>query len=146
MTELSQAYASILLDLEKNIKDEKELEYVKEQFMKLASIFIEQMEETINSNGKRIKELEKKQDEIDRKMESINNIVEEIENDIYMDEEDEEFHIVCPYCNFEFSENFDENRKEIQCPECNNIIELDWNDEDDGCSGHCHGCHGGCGE
>ena len=37
-----------------------------------------------------------------------------------------------------------------ECPECKNIIELDWSgdlydDENDGCSGHCCGCSG-CGD
>ena len=40
-----------------------------------------------------------------------------------------------------------DNKKEVVCPECENIIELDWTgnvDDDfmcgpDGCSG-CHGC------
>ena len=48
------------------------------------------------------------------------------------------------------SELLDENKTEIECPECNNLIELDWSgDVDDepsagGCLGDCHGCHG-CG-
>ena len=36
-----------------------------------------------------------------------------------------------------------EDKKEIECPECKNIIELDWSGdlgEDNECSGHCHGC------
>jgi len=42
----------------------------------------------------------------------------------------------------------DENKTEVECPECNNIIELDWTGnvddepEHDGCNGSCHGCHG----
>ena len=32
---------------------------------------------------------------------------------------------------------------EIICTECNNVIELYWNDdEEEGCSGHCSSCHG----
>ena len=42
-----------------------------------------------------------------------------------------------------------QDKTEIECPECKNIIELDWSgnldDEDDGCSGHCCGCSG-CGD
>ena len=42
---------------------------------------------------------------------------------------------------------FDENQKEVKCPECNNVIELDWSCDDD-CEDHCgDGCDscGGCG-
>ena len=38
----------------------------------------------------------------------------------------------------------DELKEEIRCPECHNIIELDWDedDEEEGCSGCCSSCHG----
>ena len=67
-----------------------------------------------------------------------------------MQKKDFDFEIVCPYCNYEFVIDVDENKTEIECPECNNLIELDWSgDVDDepsagGCLGDCHGCHG-CG-
>ena len=70
------------------------------------------------------------------------------EKDIY-DEDGFDFEIVCPYCNYEFIIDLDENKSEIECPECKNMIELDWtgniNDEKSGCQGSCHGCIG-CGD
>ena len=39
----------------------------------------------------------------------------------------------------------DEEKTEIECPECKNMIELDWSgdpSDDDECSGHCSGCSG----
>ena len=69
-----------------------------------------------------------------------------IKKDIYEDE-DYDFEIVCPYCNHEFVASVeDELKEEIECPECHNIIELDWDDdeEDDCCSGHCHSCGSHC--
>ena len=58
-----------------------------------------------------------------------------------------DFEIVCPYCNYEFFIDIDENKTEITCPECQNVIELDWTgdtEENDShnCSGSCGGCHG----
>lgn len=68
--------------------------------------------------------------------------------DIYEDE-DYDFEIVCPYCNHEFVADIeDELKEEIECPECHNKIELDWDGEDDDCcSGGCCGCghHDECG-
>ena len=145
MTQLSDEYKKILEDIEENIKDEEQLEYVKEQIFKIADLFMNQIDKILNMSEARINIMEEKQAEIEKKMENLTHIVDGIEQDIYMDEELDEFQIICPYCNHEFTEEFDETRCEIQCPECNNIIELDWNDEDDGCSGHCSGCHG-CGE
>ena len=39
----------------------------------------------------------------------------------------------CPYCNYEFQTDYDEDINEIPCPECGRIIEIDWsdNEEDD---------------
>lgn len=142
MTQLSDEYREIIKDIEFNIKDEKQLEYIKNQIFKITDLFMEKMEKILNISETKIKLMEEKQNEIDKKMESLSNIVNGIERDIYMEEQEEEIQIICPYCNHEFTEEFDETRDEIQCPECNNIIELDWNDEDDGCSGHCSGCHG----
>ena len=72
----------------------------------------------------------------------------DIEDDIY-EEEGFDFEIVCPYCEHEFVIDTSEDKTEIKCPECKNIIELDWSgnldDEDDGCSGNCCGCSG-CGD
>ena len=77
----------------------------------------------------------------------MQGIIDNIEKDIYA-EEGFDFEIVCPYCESEFIIDVDENKTEVECPECNNIIELDWTGnvddepEHDGCNGSCHGCHG----
>ena len=59
-------------------------------------------------------------------MDEMSTILRNISNDIYEDEDD--FEIVCPYCNFEFIADIDESKTEIICPECENVIELDWGD------------------
>ena len=100
---------------------------------------------------KEIKQLKEKISELESKLEKVQNIVENIEKDIYFDEEldEQEDTISCPYCDYEVPIYYDENLKEVQCPECNNIIELDWNgsenDYHSGCGGHCSSC-GGCGD
>ena len=41
--------------------------------------------------------------------------------------------------------DIDSSKSEVECPECHNTIELDWNHEDgDSCGGDCGGC-GCCG-
>ena len=53
------------------------------------------------------------------------------------------------FCCFTFSygEETDEEKNEIKCPQCNNIIELDWNsDEESSCDGNCSHCHGAVAE
>ena len=82
-----------------------------------------------------------------KKLQKMQQVLDNIEQDIYSDE-GFDFEIVCPYCDYEFVIDVDDNKTEIKCPKCDNIIELNWsgNLEDDidqgGCQGHCLGCHG----
>ena len=96
---------------------------------------------------KEMKEIKENQKIMTDKMEKMQQVIDHIENDIYSNE-GFDFEIVCPYCESEFIIDVDENKTEVECPECNNIIELDWTGnvddepEHDGCNGSCHGCHG----
>ena len=100
----------------------------------------------LDTTKKIIKEMEKAQSAIEHKISNIETIVDNIEGDIYEDDEqdeDYEFEVVCPYCNYEFSVDMDNIEKdEIECPECHNVIELDWNEEH--CSGSCSHCMENC--
>lgn len=108
------------------------------------------LNEQIEKLLKEMKEIKENQKEMTEKMSKMQQVIDHIETDIYSDE-GFDFEIVCPYCEYEFVIDADENKKEIECPECKNIIELDWSgdldeeDDDNGCSGHCHGCSG-CGD
>lgn len=93
---------------------------------------------------KELKEIKENQKEMNKRMEKMQHVIDNIENDIYAGE-GFDFEIVCPYCEYEFVIDADENKTEVECPECKNIIELDWSGDldeldDDCCSGHCHGC------
>jgi len=95
---------------------------------------------------KKIKNLEEKINILSSKLDYMTEKVNCILRDIY-EEENEGIDVICPYCNYEFNSNLDDEMKEIKCPECGNIIELDWDgemedDNDDNCSGNCSHCHG----
>lgn len=93
---------------------------------------------------KEMKEIKENQKIMTEKMIKMQQVIDHIESDIYSNE-DFDFEIVCPYCEYEFVIDVDEDRNEVECPKCKNIIELDWSGdlcEDDECSGHCHGCPG----
>lgn len=93
----------------------------------------------------KVENIEKRQRIIEDKINQIHNSVSGIEEDIYDD--GFELEIICPYCNTEFVADV-ESKSEVKCPECQNIIELDWNggEEQQCCSGHCSGCGSKCGE
>ncbi len=148
MSELSNKLNAILKDIEQHIQNPEDLKYVKEQINNVANIFITEIEDITENYESRMKKIEEAQTLLDNKMLKLTKSVDEIEKDIYETDEDEnfDFQIVCPYCNYEFvTDSIDNIKNEIKCPECNNIIELDWNmDEEEGCSGSCSHCQG-CG-
>ena len=94
-------------------------------------------------------ELKENQKVMTNKLEKMQQVIDHIESDIYSDE-GFDFEVVCPYCEHEFVIDANEDKQQVECPECKNVIELDWtgdlyDDEEDGCSGHCCGCSG-CGD
>lgn len=141
---LKNEYKSFLDDIEKNMKNKEDLEYVKGRFATFLDIMLDQMDYIMEYKKEEIEKLENTQKHIEEKIEKMQAVVDNIEKDIYSDE-GFDFEIICPYCNYEFIIDVDENKTEIQCPECENVIELDWtgdvDGEEHGCSGNCHGCH-----
>ena len=107
------------------------------------------LEQQIETLLGEVKELKENQKIMTNKIEKMQQVIDHIESDIYSDE-GFDFEIVCPYCEHEFVIDANEDKNEVECPECKNVIELDWtgdlyDDEEDGCSGHCCGCSG-CGD
>lgn len=148
MSELSEKYLKILKDIDKNISNENEKQYVLKKVSELASLYMDMIDKVANVSEQRIGELEKYQEDLEKRLDKVKSTVDLIKKDIYEDE-DYDFEIVCPYCNHEFVADVeDELREEIECPECHNIIELDWDGDDEGCSGSCSSCmhHDECGE
>ena len=160
MAELNRNYNKIMSELEEKIKDPSELEFVKSKISELTVMFMDTIERLVENSEKQVK--------IEKKVNNIQKSLKRIEQDIYIEhEEDEEecdcdecehefckgdkmhdndmdyeFEIVCPYCNHEFVTGKEANLKdEIECPNCHNIIELDW---DDYCDGECNNCDSHC--
>ena len=146
MSELSNRYQQIMKDLQANIKDEKDKEFAIGKFQELSMMFMDVIDRLTYLTDLRIKEVEEQQKEIDGRMAKIQKAVDGIENDIYEEEEAYEFEIVCPYCNHEFATDISSDANtEIECPECHNMIELDWNgDDEDEYAHNCSGCGHDC--
>ena len=146
MSEIGIEYKKIMEEIEKTISNEEERKFVKSKLAELSISFIDIIDRITKATDIKIKEIEKNQNSIESKISNIESIVDNIENDIYEDDaqdEDYEFEVVCPYCNYEFSVDMDSVQKdEIECPECHNVIELDWNEEH--CSGSCSHCMENC--
>ena len=142
---IKNEYKSFLDDIEKNIKNKEDLAYIKKRFTSFVDVVIDQFDYISDYKNEEIEKLEQAQKDIEERMKKMQAVIDNIEKDIYA-EDGFDLEIVCPYCNYEFIIDMDENKTEVECPECKNTIELDWSgdvdDEPDGCSGSCHGCHG----
>lgn len=155
MAELSKNYKKIVSEIEGKIKNPHELEFIKGKISELTLMFMETIDKLVDSNEKQVI--------IESKLDSLQKSLRRIEEDIYIDEDEEdesegecncnfckdqmhdndyEFEILCPYCNYEFVTGKETDLKnEIECPNCHNIIELDWEEH---CDGECNECKNHC--
>lgn len=141
MSNMNDKFKQILDDLEKNVNNKEDLEYIKVQIFNLYNLFYDEISEKEEELTKRMEALAGTQAAMQEKIESLENELKSMEKELYIDE-DSDFTIDCPYCNHEFIVECEDLKDEIECPECNNIIELDWGDDCD-CEEH-HGCNHDC--
>ena len=128
-------------DLEQNIQNKEDLDYIKTQIFNISNLFLDELDKMADLKMNRMNTLIARYKEMSDRMNQIEETMNHIEKDIYLDEEPYEFEIVCPYCNTEFFTDLtSDSKNEVTCPECNNVIELDWNEEEHGCGGSCGHC------
>ena len=141
MSNINVRFKKIIKNIEENVKDKEDLEYVKVQIFELYNIILEEITRIEEMADDKISNLEEVELHMEERLGKLEHELKEIQRDIYAADEDSEFAIICPYCNNEFVLDGDELKDEINCPECNNIIELEWGEEEDnGCDG-CRGCN-----
>ena len=144
MSILKDEYKNFLDDIENNIRNKEDLEYIKKGFADFVDKILKHIDYIVGYKKQEIESLEDTQKQLIERIDKMQKVIDNIEKDIYSDE-GFDFEIVCPYCNYEFVIDTDEEKTEIECPECKNMIELDWSgdpSEDDECNGHCSGCSG----
>lgn len=144
MSILKDEYKNFLDDMENNIKNKDDLEYIKKRFANFLDTVLNHIDYIVDYKKQEIDNLESTQKQLIKRIDKMQNVIDNIERDIYSDE-GFDFEIVCPYCNYEFMIDMDSEKTEIECPECKNMIELDWTgdiNDDDECSGHCSECSG----
>ena len=149
MSQLQDRFNSIIKKIEERFTNPDDLNFIKKQIADIAMMYMDEVNKIMDFSEKRVNQVYENQKILEQKIAEVEKGMNHIEKELYIEENDDyDFEIVCPYCNHEFiSDNIASDVKEIECPECHNIIELDWNEEEEnGCSdGHCDFCHG-CGE
>ena len=173
MAEMKEEFHKFLDDLDKNVKYQDDLIYVKARTTVFMNAVLDYVDYILKYKENQINAIEQIQSQLEKKMNGIQEDIAEIQQDIYIEDmddlteeqiaelqemnsfkephdEDYDTEIVCPYCESEFLVDLSQELNEVQCPECNNIIELDWtgNEEEEpknnsGCgAGHCSQCPG----
>lgn len=143
MSVLQDKFNAIIAKIEERITDQEELDFIKEQIADLSMMYIDELNKIMDLSERRVNQVYKNQKILERKMTELENGMNTITKELFVEDE-YDFEIVCPYCNHEFLTDMDSSKKEVECPECHNIIELDWNGEEQECARHCGSCDG-CG-
>lgn len=121
---ISKKYDEIIKKLENKVQDKELLEFIKNQISDLTLSYTTDLENNI-------KTYERKIDSLDKKINNIESLVTKIEKDFIEETEPLDLEpICCPYCNFNFLIEYDSEKTEMRCPECDNIISLDWGEDD----------------
>ena len=127
---LNNKFKEVIKNLEGNIENKKDLAYAKAQVMELTMLYLDELDRLENVYKEKVAICE-------HRLDSLEVAMQKLDTEIFQDGEEEEEDtdlepIKCPYCNTNFFIEFDNSKKEMKCPDCKNIIELDWgNFEDD---------------
>ena len=143
MSQLQDNFNAIIAKIEEKITDVDELNFIKERIAEISMLYIDELNKIMDLSERRVNKVFENQKILEKKLEDIEKNMSNIKEELFVEDE-YDFEIICPYCNYEFISDIDSKKKEVKCPECGNIIELDWNEEEHDCSGHCGSC-GGCG-
>ncbi len=143
MSQLQDNFNAIIAKIEERITNADELNFIKEQIAGISMLYIDELNKIMDLSERRVNKVFENQKILEKKLEDIEKNMSNIKEELFVEDE-YDFEIICPYCNHEFVSDIDSKNKEVKCPECGNIIELDWNEEEHDCGGHCGSC-GGCG-
>ena len=117
-------YNEILKNLESHLFNLKDLDYVKTQITELTMLYINEIDKKNSINNKKFDNIEKRLLELESRIELLE--IEEFEEIAIEGEK-----INCPYCNYDFSVEYEGTNQEINCPNCDNLIVLDWGEFED---------------
>lgn len=141
MSKLQEDFNAIIAKIEERITDEELLNFLKQQIADISMLYINELNKVMDLSERRVNQVVENQRVLEKKQQELEMALNNMEKELFVSEEEYDFEIVCPYCNYEFVSDIATDIKEVECPECHNMIELDWNGEECGCEGHCGGCH-----
>lgn len=120
----NKKYNDTIKNLEENMSNKRDLEFAKKQVTDLAMAYLDSLNDIEKKYDDKVKHCEERVDNLEEH-------IQKLEKELF-EEDDVEFEpITCPYCNAHFMIECDSDLTEIDCPDCNNTIELDWGDFED---------------
>ena len=97
MANLKKKLNEILEDLEKNIKDKEELEYVKSQVYNISLLFLDEIDKLAELNLGRLNVMIDREKELSKRIVTMEKMIDNIQKEMYISP-DCDFEIICPYC------------------------------------------------
>ena len=148
MSDFKKEYQKIINELEKEIANKKDLEIAKKKLYNIYEYIINKEADNKLNIKNVLENQEQMREDIDKLKKAVLNIEEDIYEDFdesnyhsqfdnfyktdKMHDNDYEFEITCPYCNYDFiADNSYINKIQIPCPKCKRIIDLDWSSTDE---------------
>ena len=84
MSDIQKKLNKIISDIEKNMKDKEEFEYVKTQIYNIYTVFLDEFDEIEAKYSEKMENIVLKCKVLDDRMNEIENSIEKIESDIYV--------------------------------------------------------------
>ncbi|MBR3133353.1 MAG: hypothetical protein IKG42_04740 [Clostridia bacterium] len=128
MSKFEEQYQKIIKTLENNIKDEEKLGLAKYQLDKMIQSIVDDFSDVLDRYDEKIEFIEKNNIKNNERLRELEEKLESFEKMIEL--EDYDIFVTCPYCGFEFQTEYDETITEIPCPSCQELIEIDWDEEE----------------
>ncbi len=120
---LGNKFKEVIANLEKQIQNKEDLEFVKKQVTELTMSYLHELEKIEQNYDFKVTRCTERIEDLEKSLEDVKEQICHEEIDVEP--------ITCPYCNSKFLIEFDNKQKEIKCPDCKNIIELDWDEYED---------------
>ena len=115
---LGNKFKEVISNIEKQIKNKEDLEFVKKQITELTMSYLNELEKIEQTYDLKVANCTERIDDLEKALDVVKEQLSDEEIDVEP--------ITCPYCNSKFLIEFDNKQKEIKCPDCKNIIELEW--------------------
>lgn len=122
---LDKKFNEVIEELDKNMESKSDSKYAKMVITELTLVYLDEIYKLELDYEKRLKICNARLKDLEQRLTGL-------EDEIFDESDEEFFSVTCPYCNANIMVSSFEHDSEIECPECKNMIELDWEfDEDD---------------